>query len=49
VVWWWLFAALPAGLALLAAVRAPRMHVLLDFWHVFAKITDAGTLLPGQC
>jgi hypothetical protein len=46
---WWLFAALPAGLALLAAVRAPRMHVLLDYWHVFAKITDDnGNLLLGQ-
>ncbi|HET6707926.1 DUF2079 domain-containing protein [Amycolatopsis sp.] len=46
---WWLFAALPAGLALLAAVRAPRMHVLLDYWHVFAKITDDnGRLLLGQ-
>ncbi|MGW3963768.1 DUF2079 domain-containing protein [Amycolatopsis sp. NPDC005003] len=46
---WWLFAALPAGLALLAAVRAPRMHVLLDYWHVFAKITDDdGHLLLGQ-
>ncbi|MET8851730.1 DUF2079 domain-containing protein [Amycolatopsis sp. NPDC004625] len=46
---WWLFAALPAGLALLAAVRAPRMHVLLDYWHVFAKITDdAGHLQLGQ-
>ncbi|MGW4062117.1 DUF2079 domain-containing protein [Amycolatopsis sp. NPDC004747] len=46
---WWLFAALPAGLALLAAVRAPRMPVLLDYWHVFAKITDdSGNLLLGQ-
>jgi hypothetical protein len=46
---WWLFAAVPVGLALLAAVRAPRMHVLLDYWHVFAKITDDnGNLLLGQ-
>ncbi|WP_103343085.1 DUF2079 domain-containing protein [Amycolatopsis sp. CA-126428] len=46
---WWLFAALPAGLALLAAMRAPKMHVLLDYWHVFAKITnDNGDLLLGQ-
>lgn len=45
----WLFAAVPAGLALLAAVRAPRMHVLLDYWHVLAKITDdSGHLLLGQ-
>ncbi|MEV7096424.1 DUF2079 domain-containing protein [Amycolatopsis sp. NPDC051045] len=45
---WWLFTALPAGLALLAAVRAPRMPVLLDYWHVFAKITDdSGNLLLG--
>ncbi|WP_370965650.1 DUF2079 domain-containing protein [Amycolatopsis sp. cg9] len=46
---WWVFAAVPAGLALLAAVRAPRMHVLLDYWHVFTKITDdSGNLLLGQ-
>lgn len=49
VVAWWLFAAVPAGLALLAAMRAPRMHVLLDYWHVFTKITDDnGNLLLGQ-
>ncbi|WP_328452937.1 DUF2079 domain-containing protein [Amycolatopsis sp. NBC_00438] len=49
VVAWWLFSAVPVGLALLAAVRAPRMHVLLDYWHVFAKITDDnGNLLLGQ-
>ncbi|MEV6826630.1 DUF2079 domain-containing protein [Amycolatopsis sp. NPDC051102] len=45
----WAFAAVPAALALLAAVRAPKMHVLLDYWHVFAKITDDnGDLLLGQ-
>ncbi|MGW5746792.1 DUF2079 domain-containing protein [Amycolatopsis sp. NPDC003861] len=45
----WVFAAVPAALALLAAVRAPKMHVLLDYWHVFAKITDDnGHLLVGQ-
>ncbi|MDX3195535.1 hypothetical protein PV458_44650 [Streptomyces sp. MN03-5084-2B] len=45
----WVFAAVPAALALLAAVRAPKMHVLLDYWHVFAKITDDnGGLLLGQ-
>ncbi|WP_410575143.1 DUF2079 domain-containing protein [Amycolatopsis sp. cmx-4-61] len=45
----WIFAAVPVALALLAAVRAPRMHVLLDYWHVFAKITDDnGNLLLGQ-
>ncbi|WP_328617122.1 DUF2079 domain-containing protein [Amycolatopsis sp. NBC_00355] len=45
----WAFTVLPFGLALLAAVRAPRMHVLLDYWHVFAKITDDnGNLLLGQ-
>ncbi|WIY02435.1 DUF2079 domain-containing protein [Amycolatopsis mongoliensis] len=45
----WVFTAVPAALALLAAVRAPKMHVLLDFWHVFAKITDDnGHLLLGQ-
>ncbi|ADJ43810.1 hypothetical protein AMES_1987 [Amycolatopsis mediterranei S699] len=43
------FAAVPFALALLAAVRAPKMHVLLDYWHVFAKITDdTGHLLLGQ-
>ncbi|GAB3162444.1 hypothetical protein GCM10027258_81470 [Amycolatopsis stemonae] len=45
----WVFAAVPAALALLAAARAPKMHVLLDYWHVFAKITDDnGNLLLGQ-
>ncbi|HKN56608.1 MAG TPA: DUF2079 domain-containing protein [Amycolatopsis sp.] len=45
----WIFAAIPASLALLAAIRAPRMHVLLDYWHVLAKITDDhGNLLLGQ-
>ncbi|WP_410644705.1 DUF2079 domain-containing protein [Amycolatopsis sp. lyj-346] len=45
----WVFAAVPVALALLAAVRAPKMHVLLDYWHVFAKITDDnGGLLLGQ-
>ncbi|MEV4049797.1 DUF2079 domain-containing protein [Amycolatopsis sp. NPDC049688] len=43
------FAAIPVALALLTAVRAPEMHVLLDYWHVFAKITDDnGGLLLGQ-
>lgn len=45
----WLFAAIPAGLALRTAVKAPRMHVLLDYWHVLAKITDdSGHLEFGQ-
>ncbi|MBE1577748.1 DUF2079 domain-containing protein [Amycolatopsis roodepoortensis] len=45
----WLFAAVPFGLALFTAVRAPKMHVLLDYWHVLAKITDDdGGLLFGQ-
>jgi hypothetical protein len=45
----WLFTMAPFGLALLAAVRAPRMHVLLDYWHVLAKITnDDGSLLLSQ-
>ncbi len=45
----WLFAAIPAGLALRTAVKAPRMHVLLDYWHVLAKITDDnGHLEFGQ-
>ena len=45
----WLFAAIPAGLALRTAVKAPRMHVLLDYWHVLAKITDDnGHLQLGQ-
>ncbi|WP_409463265.1 DUF2079 domain-containing protein [Amycolatopsis sp. GA6-003] len=34
------FAAVPAALALWTALRAPRAHVLLDYWHVLAKITD---------
>jgi hypothetical protein len=45
----WLFAVVPAGLALITAWRAPRLHVLLDYWHVLAKITDDhGNLLLGQ-
>lgn len=45
----WLFAIVPFGLAMLAALRAPRMHVLLDYWHVLAKITDDdGSLLLGH-
>ncbi|MFI6305838.1 DUF2079 domain-containing protein [Amycolatopsis thailandensis] len=45
----WLFALVPFGLALFTAVRAPKMHVLLDYWHVLAKITDDnGDLLFGQ-
>ncbi|AUI64332.1 DUF2079 domain-containing protein [Amycolatopsis sp. BJA-103] len=45
----WLFAFVPFGLALFTAVRAPKMHVLLDYWHVLAKITDDnGDLLFGQ-
>jgi len=45
----WLFAVIPFGLALFTAVRAPKMHVLLDYWHVLAKITDDnGDLLFGQ-
>ncbi len=45
----WVFACVPAGLALLTAVRAPRAHVLLDYWHVLAKVTDdAGGLQLGQ-
>ncbi len=45
----WLFAVVPFGLALFTALRAPKMHVLLDYWHVLAKITDDnGDLLLGQ-
>ncbi|MFC3455494.1 DUF2079 domain-containing protein [Amycolatopsis speibonae] len=44
----WLFAVLPFGLALFTAVRAPKMHVLLDYWHVLAKITDDNGDLLGQ-
>lgn len=45
----WVFACVPAGLALLTAVRAPRAHVLLDYWHVLAKVTDdSGDLLFGE-
>ncbi|ATY13465.1 DUF2079 domain-containing protein [Amycolatopsis sp. AA4] len=43
------FAAVPAVLALWTALRAPRAHVLLDYWHVLAKITDdQGHLVLGQ-
>lgn len=43
------FAAVPAALALWTALRAPRGHVLLDYWHVLAKITDdRGRLLLDQ-
>ncbi|MFD5248446.1 DUF2079 domain-containing protein [Amycolatopsis sp. NPDC058340] len=45
----WLFTIVPFGLAMLTALRAPRMHVLLDYWHVLAKITDDdGGLLVSQ-
>ncbi|WP_157357476.1 DUF2079 domain-containing protein [Amycolatopsis nigrescens] len=45
----YLLAVCPLFLALLLALRAPRMHVLLDYWHVLAKITgDDGSLLPGM-
>ncbi len=45
----WLFAIVPFSLALFTAVRAPKTHVLLDYWHVLAKITDDdGDLLIGQ-
>ncbi|MDT7726405.1 MAG: hypothetical protein QOI21_2981 [Actinomycetota bacterium] len=50
--WAWLLAAtaiIPTALAGLAAVRAPRIHVLLDYWHVLTKITnDDGSLIPGE-
>lgn len=42
-------AAVPVLSALYEAVRAPRAHVLLDYWHVLAKVTDDdGSLLPQQ-
>ncbi|GGS48941.1 hypothetical protein [Actinokineospora fastidiosa] len=42
-------AAAPAALALWQAARGSRTHVLLDYWHVLAKITDdQGGLVPGQ-
>ena len=48
----WLLSAtaiIPVALAGMAAARAPRMHVLLDYWHVLTKITeDDGSLIPGQ-
>ncbi|GAA1968722.1 DUF2079 domain-containing protein [Amycolatopsis minnesotensis] len=44
-----IIALLPTGAALLQAVRAPKLHVLLDYWYVLAKITDdSGSLLPGM-
>ncbi|WP_297542083.1 DUF2079 domain-containing protein [Amycolatopsis sp.] len=40
---------MPLALAALAAVRAPRVHELLDYWHVLAKVTtDDGSLIPAQ-
>ncbi|WP_143266264.1 MULTISPECIES: DUF2079 domain-containing protein [Amycolatopsis] len=42
-------AVVPVGLALWTAARTSRLHVLLDYWHVLAKITsDDGSLVPGQ-
>jgi hypothetical protein len=48
----WLLAAtaiIPVALAGMAAARAPRVHVLLDYWHVLTKITeDDGSQIPGE-
>lgn len=39
----------PLALVAAQAVRAPRMHVLLDYWHVLAKVTeDDGSLIWRQ-
>ncbi|WP_116049521.1 hypothetical protein [Amycolatopsis palatopharyngis] len=44
----YLLALLPITGAAVLAVRAPRMHLLLDHWHVLAKVTDdEGLLLPA--
>ncbi|WP_246256795.1 DUF2079 domain-containing protein [Amycolatopsis anabasis] len=44
----WLLAAVPFALVTWQAVQAPRLHVLLDYWHVLAKVTaDDGSLIPG--
>ncbi|WP_216205180.1 DUF2079 domain-containing protein [Amycolatopsis aidingensis] len=43
-----LLALVPFALATAEAIRAPRMHLLLDYWHVLAKITgDDGSLAPA--
>lgn len=44
-----LLAAVPPLLALWQVVRGTRQHVLLDYWHVLAKITsDDGSLEPAM-
>ncbi|SFJ32366.1 hypothetical protein SAMN05421835_104299 [Amycolatopsis sacchari] len=42
-------AVVPVVLALWTAARTSRAHVLLDYWHVLAKVTaDDGSLQWGQ-
>ncbi|MGQ0842151.1 MAG: DUF2079 domain-containing protein [Actinokineospora sp.] len=42
-------AAVPVGLAAVQGLRTTRLHLLLDYWHVLAKITtDTGSLLPDM-
>ncbi|GAB3502616.1 DUF2079 domain-containing protein [Amycolatopsis cihanbeyliensis] len=44
-----LLTLVPLLLAVVQAARAPRMHLLLDYWHVLAKITgDDGSLVAGK-
>jgi hypothetical protein len=41
------FSLLPLAYVTVQAVRAPRLNLLLDYWHVLAKITgDDGALQP---
>ncbi|WP_424187281.1 DUF2079 domain-containing protein [Actinokineospora sp. G85] len=45
----WVGVAVPFLLAVWSAARSTRVNVLLDFWHVLAKVTDdGGGLLVGQ-
>ncbi|SFP82225.1 hypothetical protein SAMN05421810_103523 [Amycolatopsis arida] len=42
-------AVVPVLLAAVQAARAPRAHLLLDYWHVLAEVTDdTGRLLPAM-
>ncbi|SDI73970.1 hypothetical protein SAMN05192558_12016 [Actinokineospora alba] len=45
----YLSAAVPPMLALWQVIRGTRQHVLLDYWHVLAKVTaDDGSLQPAM-
>jgi hypothetical protein len=45
----YLLAFVPLVLVATQAARAPRLHVLLAYWHVLAKVTeDDGSLIWRQ-